>query len=123
MTQTIGWWSKDPANEGMAKNALEILCKHYPGHAWFVRIDGGCLMVYDFEIDQRHCMVQHYSKISSDQTTFEKSIARAAGELLERARLKRGEKRHGEQAIEVDGIANHKRRAPGLIQVVTKHTL
>lgn len=120
MSQTgvIGWQSQDKANEGLARQALETLCRHYPGHSWFVRIDGGALLIYNYDIDQRHCMVTHLNKMG-DATTFDKKIVKGAGELLERARLRRAAAT-GERARDVDGIPFHKRRSPYLIQVPYK---
>ena len=114
----IGWESKDKANEGLARQALETLCKHYPGHSWYVRIDGGALLIYNYDIDQRHCMVSHLNKLG-DVTTFDKKIVSGAGELLERARLRRAAA-DGERAREVEGIAFAQRRSPYLIEVPYK---
>jgi hypothetical protein len=110
-----GWTSKSPANAGMARNALEALHKHYPMHSWFVRIDGGVIVIYNYAIDGRHGMVRHLSQIQGDDTTFVKSVVRAAGELLERARLRRAARQAGVVVREVDGIDRRKRRPVELL--------
>lgn len=112
MSGITGWTSADPRNAGMARNALEALHRAYPQHSWFVRIDGGIIVVYNFAVDGRHGMVRHLSEIQGDDTTFTHSVVRAAGELLERARLRRAERREGEIAGEVDGIERKRRRLP-----------
>ena len=97
----------------MARNALEALHRHYPMHSWYVRIDGGCIIVYNYGIDGRHGMVQHLATIQGDDTTFIKSIVRAAGELLERAQLRRSIREFGMPIPGfVEGIDPRKRRVP-----------
>lgn len=113
-----GWTSADPRNQGMAKNALEALHKHYPMHSWFVRIDGGIIVIYNYAIDGRHGMVRHLSSIAGDDTTFIKNVVSAAGELLERALLRRSVRALHEKVGTVDGIPDKRRRAPDVITPV-----
>jgi hypothetical protein len=110
MPQVTGWISQNPANQRVAMDALEVLHKHYPGHSWFIRIDGGVLVIYNYAIDGRMGMIRHLKDISSDYTTFANDIARAAGELLERAKLRRGRAQEGVVVTAVDGIPQHRRR-------------
>ncbi|HEY6020313.1 MAG TPA: hypothetical protein VIY48_10530 [Candidatus Paceibacterota bacterium] len=93
--------SKTEKGHAVAKKALEVLTKYYPGYSWFVRCDGGVLDIKAAEIG-RASMVRHLNKIEHDWTIFEKDILMAAGEFLERAYLLRGISR-GEVAKKLDG--------------------
>lgn len=82
--------SEDPKNLPMAKELLEALHAAYPNHSWWVRIDGGVVIVKHFGISSTCGMVRHYDKIASDAKVRKHDIVMAAGELLERANLRRG---------------------------------
>ncbi len=93
--------SKTTKGHAVAKHALEVLTRYYPGYTWFVRADGGVLDIKAAEIG-RASMVRHLKNIEHDWTIFEKDILMAAGEFLERAHLIRGVSR-GELAKKLDG--------------------
>lgn len=93
--------SKTEAGHGLAKHALEVLTKYYPGYAWYVRVDGGILEIKCAEIG-RASMVRHVKKMDYDWGILDRDILRSAGEFLERARLKRG-LATGELAKRLDG--------------------
>lgn len=81
--------SEDPANLPMAKEILEYLVAAYPGHSWWTRIDGGVVIIKHFAISGTIGMVRHMSQISHDANVRKRDVLRAAGELLERAGLRR----------------------------------
>ena len=81
--------SQDPANLMMAKELAEYLATAYPNHSWHVRIDGGIVVVKNMAISGTIGMVRHFKDIAHDAKTRKHDILIAAGELLERARLRR----------------------------------
>ena len=93
--------SKTEAGHGLAKHALEILTRHYPGYTWYVRADGGVIDIKAAEIG-RASMIRHIKKIDHNWFIFDRDIIMSAGEFLERAKLKRGTST-GEVAKQLDG--------------------
>lgn len=82
--------SADPKNLPLAKEIAEILTFAYPNHSWWVRIDGGLVIIKHFGISGTCGMVRDYSHLASDANVRKRDVIRAAGELLERAGLRRG---------------------------------
>ncbi len=82
--------SKDPANLPMAKEIAETLHQVYPNHSWSVRIDGGVVVIKNFSISGTCGMVRKYEALKGDAMVRRKDVIMAAGELLERAHLRRG---------------------------------
>lgn len=81
--------SEDPANLPMAKEIAEILAFGYPNHSWHIRIDGGIVVIKNMAISGTIGMVKHFKDIAHDATARKRDILNAAGELLERAALRR----------------------------------
>ena len=113
------WTSADPANGGIAKEMLESLVSAYPNHSWIVRIDGGVVHIKHGGISSTIGMCLHFSKIKGDAAARKKDVIMAAGELLERARLRRGVN-NGDPARVLDGGDKFKWKAP-LINVPVIH--
>ena len=93
--------SKTDSGHEVAKHALEILFKYYPGYKWYARADGGVLELKCGKIG-RASWVFHQKDINGDWTTFEKKLIMGAGELLERAYLRRAQA-NGDHAKRLDG--------------------
>lgn len=72
----------------LAKNAAEVLNKHYPGHLWGINVDGstGVMQVFNLALSGRWGFILKLDKIDPEL----KAVMRAGGELLERYRVKRG---------------------------------
>ena len=81
--------SEDPANLPMCKEIAEYLWGAYPGHSWFVRIDGGMLIIKNLKISEKWAMVRPFSSISQDAGSRKKEVVMAAGEFLECANMRR----------------------------------
>jgi len=82
-----------PNADNMAKEAAEILVSAYPNHAWLVEVRQGVLIIKHAEASGmrgRIGMLRKVSQIAHDAQARKKELIRAAGELLERAGLKRG---------------------------------
>lgn len=83
-------YGENKIGEGYAKSAAEVLTTAYPNHSWWVECKGGALVIKHFGISGLIGMVRHISSLDVSATTFKAEIIRAAGELLERANLRRG---------------------------------
>ena len=84
-----------------AKQVGEALYKHYPDHLWAVSWQGRALVVKNLAISGMYGMIldnaQRYSS-----SALERDAIIKAGELLERAGMKRG-KWNGEAATRLEG--------------------
>jgi hypothetical protein len=80
----------DPADLPMAKEINETLHAVYPNHSWWVRIDGGLVIIKHFSISGTCGMVRKYADLAHDALARKRNVIMAAGELLERAGMKRG---------------------------------
>lgn len=101
------------ANEEiLAKNAADLLNKHYPNHLWAVFVDseGGILVIKNFSVSYRYGYVLHIAKLDPEL----KRVVRAGGEILERARMKRGSW-DGQNAQYVEGVAQKHQPFRGII--------
>lgn len=89
--------SQDPLNLPLMKEIGETLARAYPGYSWFIRIDDGLLMISTVDINgtlgkqTSLRMVRQYSQIAHDAEYRKRVVLMAAGELLERAHLRRGQ--------------------------------
>lgn len=88
----VGYDTEHDRDEPLAGRILRTLCDHYPGHGWFVLIRGGVIQVKDMDIHPNWGMALHYTQVTNDDKAMRQSVVRAAGEFLERAGIKRGEK-------------------------------
>ena len=82
-----------PIAEQFAKEAAEALFNAYPNHSWWVECRGGILIIKHFMLSGLRGvigMVRHMSALDGDAGKRKKDIINSAGELLERARLRRG---------------------------------
>ncbi len=77
----------DRGEERVAKMVCEILVEEYPVHLWNVGWQGGAIVVKHLATDQRYGMVLPRSFSYSD---LRRNVMLGAGELLERAGLRRG---------------------------------
>jgi hypothetical protein len=78
----------------LAKNAAELLHKHYPGHLWAVTVDGCFLDVRNLYLDGKWGFRLSIPAIYSS-SELDKRVMRAGGELLERYRQRRA---HADEA-------------------------
>ena len=88
---------------GLAKDIAETLHQTYPGHLWAVSVKGGAVFIKNLYISDKFGMVLHYNNIKGDAGARKKRVINAAGEFLERARMKRGAYT-GQVVKQVDGI-------------------
>jgi hypothetical protein len=76
----------------LAVRAAEQLNKHYPGHLWAVHIDsedgGGMVYIRNLAFSSRYGYRLKLSRVQSDPDLL--CVMRAGGEILERAKVKRG---------------------------------
>ena len=82
--------AKNPADLPLAKEINETLHLAYPNHSWWVRIDGGLVIIKHFSISGTCGMVRKYADLAGDAMVRKRSVISAAGELLERAHMRRG---------------------------------
>lgn len=95
--------SADPANLPMAKEIAEILVAAYPSHSWYVRIDGGLVIIKNLAISTQAGMVRHLTTLDHDAAARKRDVIRAAGEFLEAAHMRRGAY-EGEAARVLEGV-------------------
>jgi hypothetical protein len=72
----------------ICKDVAESLHKKYPGHLWAVSVQGGMIVIKNLAISHTHGMCVKLENYYADPRN--KRILLMAGELLERAHLKRG---------------------------------
>lgn len=72
-----------------AKLVGEALYKHYPNHLWQVSWQAGALVVKNLAISSHYGFVLTKAANTED-SALEKQALLAGGELLERAKMKRG---------------------------------
>lgn len=91
----------------MAKDIADTLFGHYPGYMWGVSVKSGVAVIKCLNVSSLWGYVLKYRDICHDAAYRHKEIIRAGGEILERAKLARGERQKGETVIAVDGIAKY----------------
>ena len=89
-----------------AKQVAEDLHSAYPGHMWAVTVRGGAVIIKDLFVSSLWGYVLKYEALKHDAKVFKQEVLRAGGEILERARLERGQ-RTDAAVTQVDGIANY----------------
>lgn len=109
----VGYETEHDRDEGMARECLATLCKHYPGHAWFVTIKGGVLFVKNLHMNDRWGMCLHYSGIKGDANARARDLVRSAGEFLERANKARG-RADGDKTRAIEGVPQKDMARAGL---------
>lgn len=74
----------------MVKNIADTLERHYPGWLWAVSPDerGGVVHIFSLRLSGKYGYLLHTNKIQDDTRCV--AAKRAAGEILERFRQKRG---------------------------------
>lgn len=99
-----GWFSDDPKNDTLGREILGDLHAAYPHHRWFVRIDGGIVIVFNYSISGKWGMINKLSELNHDANVRKRLILSAAGELLERASMRRAARVFGHvpEALEVN---------------------
>lgn len=105
--------TQDIRDMDIAKDVAESLHKHYPGHLWAVSVQGGIVYIRNLAVSHSHGMVVHLSSYYADPGN--RKIITSAGELLERAHLKRGAD-NGDQAIILEGVAEKYQPRDGLVR-------
>lgn len=93
---------------GMAKDIAETLFKKYPGYMWGVNVQSGVAIIKCLNVSSLYGFVLKYKDIKDDAGFREKEIIRAGGEILERAKMARTERKLGETVQTVDGIKDYK---------------
>lgn len=74
----------------LCKTVSDTLNQHYPDWTWGVGMDGGIITIICAEFDYNQCMVIHPDRHTHDSLV---AISKTyGGELLERARMRRGRK-------------------------------
>ncbi len=93
----------------MAKNAAELLHRHYPGYLWAVSVDHNART-----LDVRNLMLSGAWGFRIplmpvfSASDLDKQVMRAGGELLERYRVRRRALEHDEiAALSVDCAGHH----------------
>lgn len=85
----------DRQDEVLAREAAELLHRHYPNHMWAVFVNstktGGVMVIKNLMISSLYGYVLHLKNVYADPTL--KSVLKAGGEILERANLRRGANR------------------------------
>lgn len=82
--------SQEPGHLPMCKEIGEYLTQAYPGHTWYVRIDGGMLIIKDYKISDIWSMTRRFDSIAHDAKKRKHDVIMAAGEFLECANMRRG---------------------------------
>lgn len=91
MTYQIICDGQTPMDDAVAARAAKVLMQKYPvqsPHMWMVNVRDNAIWLKS-SMTGKACMIRHISDIDFSTSNFEKEIERAAGELLERARLSR----------------------------------
>lgn len=92
----------------MAKDIAETLFAFYPGYMWAVNVKSGVAVIKCLNVSSLWGFVLKYKDISHDASFRKKEVIRAGGEILERAKMKRGEREHGATALSLEGVDNYK---------------
>lgn len=92
----------------MAKDIAETLFVKYPGYMWGVNVKSGVAIIKCLNVSSLYGFILKYKDIKDDAGFRQKEVIRAGGEILERAKLARGERVKGEMAQTVEGINNYK---------------
>lgn len=99
-------FSEEDRDMGVAKDTAEVLMKHYPNHLWAVSVKGGVIIIKALNISSNHGVVIKMKDVMHDVKVRSKEVMLAGGELLERARLVRGEY-NGDKALTLEGAPKY----------------
>jgi len=97
-------------DQTIAAQVANKLHEHYPNHLWAVAVQraedntGGLIFVRNLALPFNFGYVIQLADYKHDPSM--KIVIKAGGEILERARLKRG-KWNGETATKMDGVSDH----------------
>jgi hypothetical protein len=91
----------------LARDIGEALFAHYPGYMWGISVRSGVAIIKCLNVSSLYGFILKYKDIKDDAGFRKKEILRAGGEILERARMARGERKLGEMVTGVDGIDNY----------------
>lgn len=91
----------------MAKEIAETLHATYPGHLWAVTVRSGVAIIKDLFVSSLWGYILKLKDIQHDAGARTKAVKLAGGEILERARLERGQRQEGVKVMAVDGIADY----------------
>ena len=76
----------------LAKNCIDVLCRHYPDHIWSVHMsdepNGGFVVIRNLNISFDYGYFLKITRLYNDPGL--KCVVMAAGEILERACMRRG---------------------------------
>ncbi len=90
-------------DELLAKRAVELLNKFYPGYQWAINVNsdpqGGVMIVKNFTVSHKYGYVLHLDKLDNKLN----KVKIAGGEILERASLARGQN-EGWEPQYIDGV-------------------
>lgn len=99
----------DDRDDAKAAEIARILVEAYPGHPWHVRVGKGVIVIKHLKMSNSWGMCKHYDRVTFDAGVLRKEIVFAAGEFLERARLRRGKADEFLKVGKVDGIPDKHR--------------
>lgn len=88
--QDIDYMARDSY---LGQRIMTLLTLHYPGHGWMIEVKckSGVFNIWNVLISQRYGYLQKLSEIvDGTYMALDKVVVRIAGELLERAQLRRG---------------------------------
>lgn len=88
--EDIDWVARDSY---LGQRIMTLLTLHYPGHGWIIEVKckSGVFSIWNALISQRYGYLQRFSEIvDGTRMSLDKVVIRMAGELLERAQLRRG---------------------------------
>lgn len=83
---------------------FDILCKHYPGHPWWVRAYPGGFFIKHMGYPSNFGMNAPDQRKLYSASAYEKLVVMMAGEWLERANMKRGRHEDGQEVLAVEGV-------------------
>lgn len=76
----------------LARDALAILSRNYPGYDWDVKCMQGILQIKLPRISSTWGMIRHVKAIDFDAVVFSRDIIRSGGEFLERCKARRAQR-------------------------------
>lgn len=99
-----------------AKAVAEKLNAHYPGHLWAVKVDsersGGIVIIQNYAVSFKYGYILKLARLYFDPDL--KCVIKAGGEILERAKMKRGWW-DGQDATHIDGLPDKHQPVNGII--------
>lgn len=102
---TVGCDTQHKGDESWAMDLAFTLWNHYPGHSWYVKVMGGGIHILNLDWSDKWGFWLRLREVNYDAAVLKRRAVMAAGEFLERARVKRGAKT--EQAVHhIEGIAD-----------------